>query len=144
MHGWTAFGLANSMTYRHLWGLCGFQLVGPRASGGFVIGGERIVVSCLRALSTRRRQLRRRCRASGRMLDSPRKKRHVNGRTMANRSQKKSRHLNGPNRAVKHRPDDVAPHAHELSEAPGGTSGHNLRDLPQTEREREAMAVKRS
>jgi hypothetical protein len=30
------------------------------------------------------------------MLDSPRKKRHVNGRTMANRSQKKSRHLNGP------------------------------------------------
>jgi hypothetical protein len=63
---------------------------------------------------------------------------------MANRSQKKSRHLNGPNRAVKHRPDDVARHAHELDEAPSGTSGHDLRDWPQTKREREAMAVKTS
>ena len=57
---------------------------------------------------------------------------------MANRSQKTSFRFNSPNRSVTHRPDDVARHAHELSEAPGGTSGHDPRDWPQAEREREA------
>jgi hypothetical protein len=70
--------------------------------------------------------------------ETPRREDHVN------RSHKTSFRFNSPSRSVTHRPDDAARHAHQRSEASGGTSGPEPRDWPWAECEREAIGVKTS